>query len=102
VVALWRCHDDATFAALAGPSPLPASSGRIVRHRPDDRTELYRPCPFLHEQLTSASPDLLRPMLTNVHQHPDGCWIAGSGTAGAGPKGGRTGSGSGSTSTPLA
>jgi transposase len=28
-----RCRDDAAFAALAGASPLPASSGRIVRHR---------------------------------------------------------------------
>jgi transposase len=28
-----RCRNDAAFAALAGASPLPASSGRIVRHR---------------------------------------------------------------------
>jgi transposase len=28
-----RCREDAAFAALAGASPLPASSGRIVRHR---------------------------------------------------------------------
>ena len=28
-----RCRHDAAFAALAGASPLPASSGRIVRHR---------------------------------------------------------------------
>lgn len=28
-----RCRNEAAFAALAGTSPLPASSGRIVRHR---------------------------------------------------------------------
>jgi transposase len=28
-----RCRDDAAFAALAGASPLPASSGRTNRHR---------------------------------------------------------------------
>jgi transposase len=28
-----RCRHDAAFAALAGTSPLPASSGRTVRHR---------------------------------------------------------------------
>jgi len=28
-----RCRNDAAFAALAGASPLPASSGKIVRHR---------------------------------------------------------------------
>lgn len=28
-----RCRHDAAFAALAGASPLPASSGRTVRHR---------------------------------------------------------------------
>lgn len=28
-----RCRDDAAFAALAGVCPLPASSGRTVRHR---------------------------------------------------------------------
>jgi transposase len=28
-----RCRDEAAFAALAGASPVPASSGRIVRHR---------------------------------------------------------------------
>jgi hypothetical protein len=28
-----RCCDDAAFAALAGACPLPASSGRVVRHR---------------------------------------------------------------------
>jgi transposase len=28
-----RCRNDAAFAALAGVSPLPASSGRIVRYR---------------------------------------------------------------------
>jgi transposase len=28
-----RCRNDAAFAALAGASPLPASSGRIVRYR---------------------------------------------------------------------
>jgi len=28
-----RCRDDAAFAALAGASPLPASSGRTDRHR---------------------------------------------------------------------
>ena len=28
-----RCRNDAAFAALAGASPLPASSGRTVRHR---------------------------------------------------------------------
>jgi transposase len=28
-----RCRNDAAFAALAGSSPIPASSGRIVRHR---------------------------------------------------------------------
>lgn len=28
-----RCRNDAAFAALAGASPIPASSGRIVRHR---------------------------------------------------------------------
>lgn len=28
-----RCRSDAAFAALAGASPLPASSGRITRHR---------------------------------------------------------------------
>lgn len=28
-----RCRSDAAFAALAGSSPIPASSGRIVRHR---------------------------------------------------------------------
>lgn len=28
-----RCRDEAAFAALAGVSPVPASSGRIVRHR---------------------------------------------------------------------
>ena len=28
-----RCRNDATFAALAGVSPLQASSGRTVRHR---------------------------------------------------------------------
>jgi transposase len=28
-----RCRDDAAFAALAGASPLEASSGRTVRHR---------------------------------------------------------------------
>ena len=28
-----RCRDDAAFAALAGVSPIPASSGRVVRHR---------------------------------------------------------------------
>lgn len=28
-----RCRDEAAFAALAGTSPLPASSGRITRHR---------------------------------------------------------------------
>jgi len=26
---------------------------------------------FLNEQLSQASPDLLRQMLTNVHQHAD-------------------------------
>jgi transposase len=29
----YRCRNDAAFAALAGTSPLPASSGRTVRHR---------------------------------------------------------------------
>jgi transposase len=28
-----RCRNEAAFAALAGASPIPASSGRIVRHR---------------------------------------------------------------------
>jgi transposase len=28
-----RCRNEAAFAALAGTSPLPASSGRTVRHR---------------------------------------------------------------------
>ena len=28
-----RCRSDAAFAALAGSSPIPASSGRITRHR---------------------------------------------------------------------
>ena len=28
-----RCRNDAAFAALGGASPLPASSGRTVRHR---------------------------------------------------------------------
>ena len=28
-----RCRNDAAFAALAGASPVPASSGRVVRHR---------------------------------------------------------------------
>ena len=28
-----RCRNDAAFAALAGTSPIPASSGRITRHR---------------------------------------------------------------------
>jgi transposase len=28
-----RCRNDAAFASLAGTSPLPASSGRTVRHR---------------------------------------------------------------------
>jgi transposase len=28
-----RCRNDAAFAALAGTSPIPASSGRTVRHR---------------------------------------------------------------------
>ncbi|MFL5311281.1 MAG: IS110 family transposase [Myxococcales bacterium] len=28
-----RCRNDAAYAALAGASPLPASSGRITRHR---------------------------------------------------------------------
>jgi transposase len=28
-----RCRNDAAFAALAGANPLPASSGRTVRHR---------------------------------------------------------------------
>jgi transposase len=28
-----RCRNDAAFAALAGACPIPASSGRIVRHR---------------------------------------------------------------------
>lgn len=28
-----RCRNDAAFAALAGASPIPASSGRTVRHR---------------------------------------------------------------------
>jgi transposase len=28
-----RCRSDAVFAALAGTSPLPASSGRTIRHR---------------------------------------------------------------------
>jgi transposase len=28
-----RCRNDAAYAALAGASPVPASSGRIVRHR---------------------------------------------------------------------
>jgi transposase len=28
-----RCRDEAAFAALAGTNPIPASSGRIVRHR---------------------------------------------------------------------
>jgi transposase len=28
-----RCRSDAAFAALAGTSPLAASSGRTVRHR---------------------------------------------------------------------
>ena len=28
-----RCRNEAAFAALAGTSPVPASSGRIVRHR---------------------------------------------------------------------
>jgi transposase len=27
------CHNDAAYAALAGASPIPASSGRTVRHR---------------------------------------------------------------------
>jgi transposase len=36
-IAAWshpgRCRNNAAFAALAGASPVPASSGRIVRHR---------------------------------------------------------------------
>jgi transposase len=28
-----RFHSEAAFAALAGPSPIPASSGKIIRHR---------------------------------------------------------------------
>jgi transposase len=28
-----RCRNDAAFAALAGTSPIPASSGRTIRHR---------------------------------------------------------------------
>jgi transposase len=28
-----RCRNDAAFAALAGASPIPASSGRTIRHR---------------------------------------------------------------------
>lgn len=28
-----RCRNEAAFAALAGASPIPASSGRVVRHR---------------------------------------------------------------------
>jgi transposase len=37
VIVAWshrgRCRNDAAFAALAGASPLPASSGRTTRHR---------------------------------------------------------------------
>jgi transposase len=28
-----RCRNEAAFAALGGTSPIPASSGRIIRHR---------------------------------------------------------------------
>ena len=28
-----RCHSEAVFAALGGTSPLPASSGKTIRHR---------------------------------------------------------------------
>ncbi len=30
---LGRCRDDAAFAMLAGTTPIPASSGKTVRHR---------------------------------------------------------------------
>jgi transposase len=30
---LGRCRDDAAYAALAGASPIPANSGRVVCHR---------------------------------------------------------------------
>ena len=37
VIVTWshpgRCRNDAAFAALAGASPIPASSGRTVRYR---------------------------------------------------------------------
>jgi transposase len=37
VLTAWaapgRCRDDAAFAMLAGAAPIPASSGKTVRHR---------------------------------------------------------------------
>jgi transposase-like protein len=43
---------------------LKTSHSASRRTSRDDRPEQYRPCPFLHERLASASPDLLRSMLT--------------------------------------
>lgn len=48
-----RLHSEAAFAALAGVSPIPASSGQVVRHRPgpirgppaQPRAAHHRDCP---------------------------------------------------------
>lgn len=60
-----RCRNDAAFAALAGASPIPASSGRVVRHRYNrggDRSlnralhditlTRWRACPRTHAYIT--------------------------------------------------
>ncbi len=69
-----RCRNDAAFAALAGASPIQASSGRIKRHRlnrggdrasnralHDITLNRWRVCPrtyyYIEKRLTEAKTD---------------------------------------------
>ncbi len=70
-----RCRNDAAFAALAGTSPLPASSGRTVRHRLNrggDRA-LNRAHPHHRHDPDAQLPDhpgLRRPPHRRRQDHP--------------------------------
>ena len=80
-----RCRNDAAFAALAGTSPLQASSGRTARHRLNrggDRglnraihtiaTTRMRSCPGLHRPPRRRRHELTRdpPMPEALHHPP--------------------------------
>jgi transposase IS116/IS110/IS902 family protein len=90
------CGNDAAFAALAGASPVPASSGRVLRHRLNrggDRqlnkalhtiaNTRWRDCPrtaaYIQRRRAEGKADV-RQRLAGEVRHPDGTAVGGIGS----------------------